>query len=96
MTSRNIVLIETMDSMGTGFLYPCRYEENFQLQYFIVFTNSHVLQNIGLKEHEPFRDHKGQIRLTFYDSLGCQAEQEEIPYCMISDYVQKCQSPYTV
>ena len=68
MTSRNIVLIETMDSMGTGFLYPCKYEENFQLQYFIVFTNSHVLQNIGLKEYEPFHDHKGQIRLTFYDS----------------------------
>lgn len=80
MISKNIVLIETIDSSGTGFLYPCKYEEDFSSQYFIIFTNSHVLKDIGLEkeERESSRNYKDQIILSFYDSLGNKVSQKDI------------------
>lgn len=80
MISKNVVLIETMDSVGTGFLYPCKYEKDSYYQYFIVFTNSHVLHNIGLNQGaaEPTRNYKGQVFLSFYDNLGKKVVQENI------------------
>lgn len=80
MISKNIVLIETMDSVGTGFLYPCKYEKDSFYQYFIVFTNSHVLYNIGLNQGtaEPTKNYKGQVFLSFYDNLGKKVDQENI------------------
>jgi len=80
MISKNIVLIETIDSSGTGFLYPCKYEEDFSSQYFIIFTNSHVLKDIGLEQEgrESSRNYKDQIILSFYDSLGNKVSQKDI------------------
>lgn len=80
MISKNVVLIETMDSVGTGFLYPCKYEKDSYYQYFIVFTNSHVLHNIGLNQgtEEPTKNYKGQVFLSFYDNLGKKVDQENI------------------
>lgn len=80
MISKNIVLIETIDSSGTGFLYPCKYKEDFSNQYFIIFTNSHVLKGIGLEREgkKSSRNYKGQLILSFYDSLGNKVSQEDI------------------
>lgn len=80
MISKNIVLIETMDGTGTGFLYPCKYEKNTMSQYFIIFTNSHVLRNIGLNKEagEPDKNYKGQVILSLYDNLGKKVSQEDI------------------
>lgn len=80
MISKNIVLIETMDSVGTGFLYPCKYKKDSFYQYFIIFTNSHVLHNIGLNQEdaEPTKNYKGQVVLTFYDNLGNKVAQKNI------------------
>lgn len=85
MISKNIVLIETMESTGTGFLYPCKYKKDSTYQYFIIFTNSHVLHNIGLNEEvaEPTKNYKGQVILSFYDNLGKKVEQENIKEIMV-------------
>lgn len=82
----NIVLIETLNSVGTGFMYPCIYENNYRNQYFIVFTNSHVLQDIGLEQNADgqLTDYKEQICLLIYDRLGNKVEQEDI--CAIYVY----------
>lgn len=82
----NIVLIETIESTGTGFMYPCKLGRDLQLQYLIVFTNSHVLYNIGLDQqyNKELTDYKDQISVLFYDNLGNRVGQEDI--CAIYVY----------
>ncbi|NNU76351.1 hypothetical protein [Clostridium estertheticum] len=78
MLSKNVVLIETIESMGTGFLYPCKFDGNKSKQYFIIFTNAHVLQTIGVDNENIAQNYKNQIRLHFYDDLGNKIDSNDI------------------
>lgn len=76
---KNVVLIETIDSMGTGIMYPCKIAEDMRrknAQYFIIFTNAHVLQDIGNAKKE--ENAKNQIQLQFFDDLGERVREEAI------------------
>ncbi|GKX64860.1 hypothetical protein [Inconstantimicrobium mannanitabidum] len=72
MVEKNVVLIETLESTGTGIIYPCKYKEN-SLKNYIIFTNNHVLCDvtgeINLKE---------EISLTFYDDFGIAIRDDDI------------------
>ena len=70
MIEKNVVLIETLDNIGTGLLYPCDYkgkdienDRNVGASY-ILITNHHVLgypSKINIENY---------VKLTFYDDWG--------------------------
>lgn len=76
---KNVVLIETLDSVGTGILYPCKYENEKSkfCNYFIIFTNSHVLKNVG-RDVKPDQDVKELVKLQIFDDAGKCVENEDI------------------
>ena len=47
----NILLIETFNSLGTGIIFPCRYDsmietkEDTDYNYYVILTNYHVIHN---------------------------------------------------
>lgn len=74
---KNIVLIETDGGTGTGILYPCRYEwKEPYTQSFVIFTNKHVLEDIGYEEK--IEDVKDYCILHIYDDNGNKVEDEDI------------------
>lgn len=79
MMKKNIVLIETLDSEGTGILYPCKFEnENIRdCNYYIIFTNSHVLKEVG-RAAKPEQDVNELINLQIYDDTGNRVEESAI------------------
>ncbi len=76
---KNIVLIETLDSIGTGILYPCKYEDekNRLWNYFIIFTNSHVLKEVG-RDTKPQEDVRELVKLQIFDDAGKPVEDKNI------------------
>ena len=78
MIEKNVVLIETLDNIGTGVLYPCIYkgkevvkDKNAGNSY-ILITNHHVL---GYPSKENIQK---SISLTFYDDWGTRIVQNDI------------------
>lgn len=78
MIEKNVVLIETLDNIGTGVLYPCIYkgkevvkDKNAGNSY-ILITNHHVL---GYHSKENIQK---SISLTFYDDWGTRIVQNDI------------------
>ena len=78
MIGENVVLIETIDSIGTGFLYPCKFDGKTNVQYFVIITNSHVLQGVGIQSEYKGQDYRNQVRVHFYDDLGNKINDNEI------------------
>ena len=79
MIQKNIVQIETMESMGTGIMYPCNVRGalyDYRMQYFIVLTNSHVLSTIGIMGNN--QEYKHQIIVRFYDDMQNEVPQSQI------------------
>lgn len=74
MLLKNVALIETIKKTGTGFIYPCQYN-NVQ-NAFIVITNAHVLEEFI--EENPEQNYKDGIFIHFYDDLGNKIERDEV------------------
>lgn len=77
---KNVVFIETISSTGSGILYPCNY--NFKnkknnTNYYIVFTNMHVLNDIQSKSN-PYENVKGLVFIHIYDDFGRLIEENDI------------------
>lgn len=67
---QNIVLIQTVENVGTGIAYPCSYDKTLSgCKSFIVFTNKHVLNDIE-EECEIGKDLKSFIILQIFDDEG--------------------------
>jgi hypothetical protein len=79
MMKKNIVLIETIDSLGTGILYPCNYEDEKKgfRNYYIIFTNSHVLKDVG-RDTKKDHDVKELVKLQIFDDDGKCVDEEDI------------------
>ena len=79
---KNIVLIRTVESMGTGILYPCHYEKTKDhCRSYIVFTNRHVLNNMGVNvKNENMKD---LIILQIYDDNGKLVETSNIKQVLV-------------
>lgn len=78
MIEKNVVLIETLDNIGTGLLYPCDYKGK-EIQNdkdigssYILITNHHVLGYL-LKNNIEKR-----VKLMFYDDWGNLIKPEDI------------------
>lgn len=79
MMKKNIVLIETLNSTGTGILYPCKFEDEknkFQ-NHFIIFTNSHILKDVGRSTKQD-QDVREFVKLQIFDDTGKCVEDEDI------------------
>lgn len=76
---QNIVLIETVENIGTGIIYPCNYDnEDFSdCNSFIIFTNRHVLSDIE-EECGPNKNLKEFIILQIFDYNGNIIRKEHI------------------
>ncbi|MBU3200613.1 hypothetical protein LL037_21055 [Clostridium estertheticum] len=75
---QNIVLIETVENVGTGIIYPCSYDKvRGDCNSFIVFTNRHVLNEIG-KESKIIVNQKKSIILQIFDDEGKIIPDEDI------------------
>lgn len=74
MLSKNVVLIETINSTGTGLIYPCHY--NSLKNSFIVITNSHVLEKFTTNKSNI--NYKDDIFIHFYDDLGKEIDRDEV------------------
>ncbi len=77
---RNLVLIETISGTGSGILYPCKYHgKNKQkhINYYIVFTNKHVLKDIQ-ENSKPDQSVKELIILQIYDDTETLIEKNDI------------------
>lgn len=79
MLDKNVVMIETLETIGTGYLYPCEYnfkrEERFEIEKgnsFLLITNKHILQNVY------DGDIKEDIHILMYDDYGDRIENESI------------------
>ncbi|MBU5477591.1 hypothetical protein KQI69_00030 [Eubacterium sp. MSJ-13] len=90
MIEKNIVLIETLNNIGTGLLYPCDYkgketenDENVGDSY-ILITNHHVLGYL------PKINIKDCVKLTFYDDWGNLIDIDDI--CQIKLFENKYKS----
>ena len=67
---KNIVMIETAENIGSGILYPCDFElKSDREKSYIVFTNKHVLGNLGVNS-KPSDDFCKSIILQIYDDNG--------------------------
>lgn len=67
---KNIVLIETVDNIGTGIIYPCSYDKaSVDCNSFIVFTNKHILNEIG-REDKVIKNYKSSIILQIFNDEG--------------------------
>lgn len=67
---QNIVLIETVENIGTGIIYPCSYDNTLEdCNSYIVFTNRHVLSDIE-EECGIDKDFKNSIILQIFDDEG--------------------------
>ncbi len=65
MIEKNVVRIETLYSIGTGFMYPCKIRGG-KNNSFIIITNSHILEDINENDEELM----SKIYLVFYDDFG--------------------------
>ncbi len=75
---KNVVFIETISSTGSGILYPCNYKnKKSNTNYYIVFTNMHVLNDIHSKS-KPDQNVKGLVFLHIYDDYGRLIEEDDI------------------
>ncbi|WBW98849.1 hypothetical protein [Oceanirhabdus sp. W0125-5] len=77
---KNIVLIETVENIGTGIMYPCSYDKydyKYNCNSYIVFTNRHILCEIEEK-CEAGRDLKNCILLQIFDDNGEKISDESI------------------
>lgn len=83
---KNIVLIETVETMGTGVLYPCKYDEDGETRggcnSFIIFTNHHVLGALG-EDTKPCEDIRNSIILQIFDDAGSCIDGSDIKRVLI-------------
>ncbi|MBU3130623.1 hypothetical protein [Clostridium tagluense] len=80
MMKKNVVLLETINSTGSGILYPCKYNgknKEKHASYYIIFTNRHVLKDIE-GNIAPGQSVKELINLQAYDDTGSIIEKNDI------------------
>ena len=78
---KNIVLIRTIENVGTGILYPCHYDNAADnCNSFIVFTNRHVIYDL-VSDGAP-QDVKDSIILQIYDDNGGFVESSQIKHVL--------------
>ena len=76
---KNIVLIQTIDSMGTGIMYPAQYDNREKnCKSYIVFTNSHVLEGLETEEKSEKYDWRSFLVLQVFDDFGKVIPEEAI------------------
>lgn len=84
---KNIVMIQTIENVGTGILYPCHYDKAKEnCNSFIVFTNRHVLGDLGsdeLRQKELLKDMKDSVILQIYDDNGNLVEAGQIKQVLV-------------
>lgn len=77
MLRNSVVLITTICSSGTGLLYPCKYKKKAEhVNYYIVFTNRHILKDIG--DNEQNQNVKELVNLPIYDDTGKAVDRSDI------------------
>lgn len=77
MLRNSVVLITTICSSGTGLLYPCKYKKKTEhVNYYIVFTNRHILKDIG--DNEQNQNVKELVNLLIYDDTGKAVDRSDI------------------
>ena len=67
---KNIVKIETLESIGTGVLLECGYyDTNYGEKYYIVLTNKHIFNGEEyIKENNTYCG----IKLTMYNDINAE------------------------
>lgn len=80
---KNIVLIQTVENVGTGILYPCHYDNaEKNCKSYIIFTNRHVLDDLRMMEIDK-KNMKDSIILQIYDDSGKLVQKDFIRQVLI-------------